>query len=237
MNDEELLTYSRQIAGILWRRWPTLDPDDIASEICLYILSTPSVLAEWHDYMEGSYEDEEAEKYASRRMRMIARRAGARYCRREIAAQLGYKPEDEAFYSIRQLGELVEHYYSQGITERPPVGRGESVTRSVSDPAAGGGWLVSLLDVDRGLREMPQKYRARLKFRFKDLGQYSNKEIVAMVGNLAVAPGKRKRIEKHLGDTEKSISTRVQRALRRLQEVLGGASPYVPDGEPATAAA
>jgi len=227
VSDDDLLTYARTIAGVLWRRWPTIDPDDIAQEICLYILSTPKVLEEWQNFREGDFTDAEAEKYAARRMRMIARRAGARYCRREIAGQLGYKPEDEAFYSIKQLQELVEHFYALGITERPPVSRGESITRSVSDPSAGGGWLVSLLDVERGLRELPQKYRARLKMRFKDLGEYDLKQIAAMVGNLAVAPGKRRRIEKHLGTDEKQMGMRVHRALRRLQDVLGGPTPYV----------
>lgn len=227
--DTELLSYSRLVAGELRRRWPTIDPDDIASEICLYVLSTPKVHDEWLNYQEGSFDDIEAEKYAARRMRMIARRAGARYCRREIAHAVGYRPEDEAFYGLAQLGELVEHYYSQGITERPPIGRNESVTKAVSDPAAGGGWLVSLLDVERGLKMLPRKYRARLAFRYKDLGQYSTADIAAMAANLATAKGKRERIEKHLGTTESMIRGRVRQALRKLQDRLGGPSPYVRD--------
>src|SRR5690606_21721225 len=162
-------------------------------------------LEEWQDFREGDFTDVEAEEYVARRMRMIARRAGARYCRREIAGQLGDKPDDAVFCSNKHLQELFEHFYALGVTERPPVSGGESITSSVSDPSAGGGWLVSLLDVERGLRELPKKYRARLKMRFKDLGEYDLKQIATMVGNLAVAPGKRRRIEKHLGTDEKQM--------------------------------
>lgn len=225
-HDAELLAYSRLVAGELRRRWPTIDPDDIASEICLYVLTNDKVHAEWTDYMEGGFEDQEAERYASRRMRMIARRAGVRYCRREIAAQLGYQASDEAFYGIAQLTALVEVYYREGVTDQPLIGRADSVTSGLVHSEA---YLASLLDVDRGLKLLARKYRSRLAFRFKDMGQYDAKTIAAMVENLAVAPGTRKRIEKHLGTNEKMITMRVRRAVRRLQDVLGGPNPYIKD--------
>lgn len=227
--DTELLAYSRLIAGDVWRRWPGMDPDDIAQEICVYVLSTPSVLEEWHDYMEGSFDSSDQERHASNRMRQIARRAGSRYCRREIAEQTGYRPEDEAFYGVGQLRELVEHFYKVGITERPLTGRDESVTRTASDPAAGGTWLVSLLDVESGLRRLPARHRNVLKFRYKDMGDYSSPELAKMLDNLAVAPGKRQRIERLLGTTDAQIRMRVRRALGKLQEKLGGPNPYRDD--------
>lgn len=224
--DKELLEYSRLVAGEVWRKWPTLDPDDIAQEIALYVLSTPSVLAEWQDYMEGSYEDPDQERHASNRMRYIARRAGGRYCRRELAAQIGYKPEDEAFYSVRALGDLVEVYYREGITAAPVIDRAGSTTGALLHSET---YLASLLDVERGLKMLAQRYRARLKFRFKDMGDHDVKVIAAMVGNLAVAPGKRRRIERHLGTTESQIRGRIRQSLRKLQEKLGGPSPYGKD--------
>lgn len=235
--DDELLSYARLIAGQVWNRYPSLDPEDITQEICLYVLTHDKVLAEWNDYCEGDYVDEEAEKYASNRIRLIFRRAGERFARKEIAAIVGYKPEDEAFYGMGHLRLLVEHYYAQGITERPPVGRSESVTQTVSDPASGGGWLVSLLDVQRGVEMLPRKYRARLKFRFADLGEYNDADIARMVENLATAKGKRDRIAKHLGHTEDQIRGRVRIALRKLQDKLGGSSPYQRDEQPVAQAA
>lgn len=226
-HDDELLAYARLVAGEVWRKWPTLDPDDIASEICLYVLTNEKVHAEWTDYMEGSYTDAEAERHASNRMRMICRRAGGRYCRREIAAQVGYKPEDEAFYSVKQLGALVEHFYQDGITDMPLIGRAESVTKAATGVVHSEAYLASLLDVERGLKMLPRKYRTILKFRFVDMGEYEVKQIAGMAANLATPKGKRARIERILGTTESMIRGRVRQALRKLQGRLGGSSPYV----------
>lgn len=224
---EDLYAYARLIAGELRRRWSGMDVDDITQEICVYVLGNEKVSAEWENYCEGDYVDRDAERHAANRMRLICRRAGERYCRRERAAQLGYSPEDEAFYSVKQLAELVEQFYQAGITERPPIGRSESVRQPVSDPASGGGWLVSMLDVERGLGLIQAKYRNRLRFRYKDMGEHSTKDLVAMVGNLAVAKGKRERIERILGATESTMRGRVRQALRKLQSALGGPNPWV----------
>jgi hypothetical protein len=226
-HDDELLAYARLTAGEVWRQWPTMDPDDIASEICLYVLGNEKVHAEWTDYMEGSYTDPETERHAANRMRVICRRAGGRYCRREIAAQTGYRPEDEAFYSVKQLGDLVEHYYREGVTDMPLIGRAESVTKAATGVVHSESYLASLLDVERGLKMLPRKYRTILKFRYVDMAEHEVKQIAAMAGNLATAKGKRERIERILGTTESMIRGRVRQALRKLQDKLGGPSPYV----------
>lgn len=237
--DAELLPYARLIAGELGRRYPQVDSEDIAQEICLYVLGHDKVLTEWETHCEGDYDTEENARYASNRIRTIFRRAGERYARKEIADLAGYRPEDEAFYSVGLLRVLVEQYYTDGLAERPPVGRAESIAKTNADPATGGNYLISMLDVQRGLERLPAKYRNRLKFRFVDLGQVTDAEIARMVENLAVAPGKRQRIEKHLGVTEDQIRGRIRIALRKLQGRLGGPTPYVRDhreeSEPATA--
>lgn len=226
--DHELLAYARLVAGEVWRRWPTMDVDDITQEIALYVLSNEKVHAEWLGYLEGDFVDKDAERYASNRMRQICRRAGARYCRREVAAMTGYRPEDEAFYSVKQLGELVEHYYREGVTDQPLIGRADSASAGLVHSE---NYLASLLDVERGLRLLKAKYRNRLRFRHVDMGAYSTKDLVAMVGNLAVAKGKRERIERILGTSENMIRGRVRQSLIKLQSKLGGPNPYREDLE------
>lgn len=225
-NDDELFAYARLTAGQLAPKWPNVSADDITQEICAYVLGTPRVLEEWDNWCEGDYASEEDERYASNRIRTICRRAGERFARRELAAIVGYAPPDEAFYSLGHLRVLVENFFLEGLSERPPIGRAESVVKTVSDPASGGNYLISLLDVERGIGLLPAKYRNRLRFRFHDLGEYSDPEIVKLVANLATAPGKRRRIEKHLGTTENTVRGRTRIALQKLQEKLGGPSPY-----------
>jgi hypothetical protein len=224
---EDLYPYARQIALGLAKRYALSNPDDITQEIVLYVITHDKVMAEWETLrlMEAGVDDDEA-KHLANRMRLICRRAGERYCRKELAEAIGYRPEDEAFYSVGQLRILVEWYYREGLTERGSTsGPGERVSTS-GDPAHGGNWLVSLLDVQRGLERMPRRYRARLRLRFKDLGQHTEVELAAMAVNLATARGKRERIERLLGTTERAIEGRVNYALTRLQKALGGPSPY-----------
>ncbi|WP_061290686.1 hypothetical protein [Herbidospora cretacea] len=224
---DDLYPFAQQVAFGLARRYVSCPIDDIIQEIVLYFLATPKVLLEWEDFWAGDFEDEGEAQHMGNRMRLIARRAGERYCRAELAAQVGYKPEDEAFYSVGLLRVLVEWYYKEGLTQ-PTRTQGEKVSSS-GDPAAGGNWLVSLLDVQRGLERTQRKYRNRLKFRFADMGAYSDAELAAMVANLATAKGKRERIERILGTTEKGIGSRVSYALVKLQKALGGSSPYRKD--------
>lgn len=228
---DDLYDYARLVAVQLGRRYSLVSVDDIAQEIVLYVWQNEKVWSEWEDYCIGDYPDEETAKHMAARMRLVARRAGERFCRKDIAAALGYKPEDEAFYSLATLRILVEHYYQEGVTERPSEARGER-TGTRGDPATGGNWLASLLDVQRALDSIPRRYKFTLKLRFQDLAQYSNKEIAEMSQNLAIARGKRERIQKALGgSTEASVYGRTTTALKKLQARLGGQSPYGRDPE------
>lgn len=227
---DDLNVFARQVAAGLARRYSLSTIDDITQEIILYVWSKPQVWAEWEAYcqMEGDVDEDEA-KHTHNRLRLICRRAGERYCRKELASAIGYSPEDEAYYSIGQLRILAEWYFREGLTERGSRGgTGERVS-STGDPAHGGNWLSSLLDVQRGLERIPRKYRARLRTRFDHFGQYSDTELVAKVRNLATARGTRERIERHLGTSESAIQSRVSYALSKLQRALGGSSPYRKD--------
>lgn len=224
----QLDAYAQMIAHQVAKSWAYVEPEDIAQEICAYVLSKPKVRAEWEEYCLGDYPNEDSARHAAARIRLICRRAAQRYCRAEVAAATGYRPEDEAFYSIAQLRELVSHLLLEGVTERPLKGR-EAHSSNKSDPSTGGNWLVSLLDVQRGLERIPRKFRARLMFRFRDMAPHSDKEIAEMANNLAVPEGKRKRILKHLGPTEVTVYGRTKTALQKLQMRLGGASPYRKD--------
>lgn len=222
---DELYPFARQVAAGLARRYSLCTLDDITQEIVLYVMTKQKVADEWGSYCEGDFLDEDQARHIGNRMRLIMRRAGERYCRKELGEVLGYKPEDEAFYSIPQLRILVEWYYREGLTERPSRPANDRVSTG-GDPGTGGNWLVSLLDVQRGLQRIPRRYKARLKIRYEDLGQFTEAELAKMANNLAVAKGKRQRIERHLGTTEAAIQGRIRLALEKLQKALGGSSPY-----------
>ncbi|MEU1880341.1 hypothetical protein ABZ470_23795 [Streptosporangium sp. NPDC020072] len=225
---EDLYPYAGIISAELARRYSLVDRDDITQEICMYVLDNDAVLEEWREYCSGDYVESRDERHASARMRLICRRAGERYCRRETAARVGYSPSDEAFYSTAVLKLLVEHFFRDGITERDSQGS-DLGRQTRGNPATAGTWLVSLMDVERGLSRIPRKYRHRLKLRYQDFGDKSVTELAAMTQNLAIPRGARERIERALGTTEDQIHGRLRIALIKLQRALGGSNPYGPD--------
>lgn len=223
---DALMNQARSVAYGLAKRYTLCTQDDIAQEIVAYVYSKPRVLQEWLDFvaMEGEVDEEEA-RHLANRMNLIFRRAGERYCRKELSAVLGYSPEDEAFYSIPALRALVEWYFKEGVTERPAVARDKAPRRG--DPATGGDWMVSLLDVQRGLKLIDRKYRARLRCRYQQFGDKTDQELADMVGTLATPRGTRERIERHLGSSASQIAARTGYALSKLQRALGGPNVYV----------
>lgn len=208
----ELLALAATEAAALARRWPHLERDDIQQEILLWALEHAESGSELS--VEELGEDEYRERRRALRWRL--RDAGARYCRRqerdrrrERAAVLGYDVVDEAFYSLAQLRGLVEQYFAEGVTERPPLGRADSVTRT-GDPAEGGTWTATLVDVERGLRAVRPAYLQRLWDRLgpADAG-LSDEEYGWRVGL-----------------TEHQVRGRLRTALRALQNALGGQNPW-----------
>lgn len=222
---EDLYPYSVLVAENLGKRWHLCEVTDIAQEICLYVLKTPKVMEEWNNYCEGNYATEEDERHAANRMRLITRRAGERYCRKEMAERIGYRPQDEAFYGLTLLRALVEHYYTVGLTEHPPVVDDEG-RYSKNDPAMGRNWLVSLLDVERGLKLIKREYRTRLKVRFQVCAGLTDTQIEQALDNLANPKGWRDRVGKALGVSADTAYARTRAALRQLQKALGGPNPY-----------
>ena len=198
-------------ATYLSRKWPAVERDDIRQEILLWVLERPEIDAEASAVAD--LEDDQGE--AVRALRMRLRDAGAAHCRRqerqrrrERAAALGYETHDEVFYSIGQLRELVEQVFAYGVTEKPPVGRADSVRR-IGDPAEGGNWIVSLLDTQRALTMIPSHYLQRLWDRLGENPHLSDEEYGWLYGL-----------------TEAQVRGRVRTALTVLQRELGGASPW-----------
>ena len=201
MGEQKLpIHMAKNIAYQLHRQYPMAARDDILQEISLFCieekLTTP----------DESLEDDEYNA-ASQALRRKLRKAGDRFCRTEKAASSGYDVEDEAFYSIERLKELVETYYSDGLTEHPPIGRTESV-RHTGDGSEAGTWLSSLIDVERGLSMLSGEYSHRLSDRYKTNAHMSDSDYGFT-----------------LGLTEDQVRGRTRSALRALQRHLGGSNP------------
>lgn len=220
---EELYAAATSVARSLAKRWKE-DYEDIRQEILLDALRN-DLSASWTGFEELDKEDY---KELVARTRRWMRYAGERYCRREKAARDGYDINDEVFYSAKRLEQLLEWLLSEGLEERAPIGRAESVSRSTGDPSEGGGHLASLLDVQRGLELLDDHYRQRLEVRFGKLAGFSDDQIANMAqSEIRTLTGwHHEKLRYVLGTTGDQVRHRVDTALRRLQWELGGSNPW-----------
>ncbi len=210
------------------RRWSGkykgTSPDDIEQELHLWCL-TQGIDGAWHD--DDTLTEEECGTLYRKDLSSL-QWAAERYCRRDKAQRAGYAVEDEYYYPLRYLRELLEIYYVEGVSAHPPRGRAESVSKGGQDPAEGGGHLTAMLDVQRGLQSLPRVYRQRLALRFGFLAGLSDDKIANLAQSDVVRltglhPDQMRKI---LGVTRDGIRHRTATALKALQTQLGGPSPW-----------
>lgn len=148
----------------------------------------------------------------------LSRAARAEQAREEIeqrarkAYAAGYSPHDEQFYSVGLLRRLLPAYLDGGVSEAPPKRR-DNQPRVSGGEQSYGDWLCMMLDVDQAMGELRPYHRRILEAYFaypQGSSGWTHEEIASAVG---IGP--------------EVLRKRVWRALRALQGLLGGASPYV----------
>lgn len=133
-----------------------------------------------------------------------------RYLRAKRALRLGYSPDDEAFYSLGLLSQLIPLYLDGGVAAEPP--RGRELTREVSSSSESGNYLALMLDVDHAMGVISAHHRRILERYYsypQGSGGWTHNEIASA-----------------LGITPEACRKRVSRAKRAMQRELGGESPW-----------
>lgn len=209
------------ISRKLSKRWQ-VEAEDIRQEILVWCLTQG---------IDGSYvdlEDEEEAKSQAAQSYSSMRWAGERYCRKEKAAREGYSIEDEAFYGLKALQELLVNFFVTGLESHAPIGTADSVRHQKSDGSTSGNYLVSLLDVDRGLSLIPQHYRQRLAVRYGPLAHLSDDGIARLSQSEIheMTGWHPDRLALVLGNTGDRVRHRTETALKALQNALGGPNPW-----------
>jgi DNA-directed RNA polymerase specialized sigma24 family protein len=169
---------------------------DLFQEAWVWRLEHPQKLAD----IRGEGEEEDR----VRRLRGALCSHMDRVARRYKALALGYEPEDEFFYSLPALRDRLECAYG---TADWLTGRGEEPeVKPTTDPAEGGNRVAEMADVTSALSRLSKVDQRLLYLRF---GVGDAFETIA--ANLAVEP--------------EAAKKRVNRALSRLQQELGGPPP------------
>ena len=139
------------------------------------------------------------------------RRNAERYCRKEKAKKSGYQIGDESFYNTIILGQLLPHVIASvvdgTVLEQAQEMINDGQPRRPSAPAEGGNLLAILIDI--------KKAYLKLDVTDKDIliKRYHESFTLEQMAN-------------YLGCATSTADRKCQSALRRLQNLLGGESPW-----------
>lgn len=139
------------------------------------------------------------------------KRVAERYARKEKAAKVGYQVGDEAFYESATIAQLLPFVISS-IIENKPLEQGQQLVddgqpKKPSAPAESGNFLAILIDIKRGYLLLDLEDREILSKRYFE---EHTLEQMAQFLECAISTADR----------------RVEKTLEKLQDKLGGVSPW-----------
>jgi hypothetical protein len=183
------------------RRYPMIERDDLWQELMLWWYSKQQVVAKALE-PEGK---KDKGRNIGRRLNDIANA----YCRKEKASRSGYRPEDEAFYTPTMLRELLPFVFSYDYWTDPPQRDGER--RGTKLASEGNEYLAQLCDISFSFEMLPADAQALLRAHFYE--GYSLRELAG-----------------RYREPYTTVTSRIDRALRRMTDILGGVRPRPTEG-------
>jgi RNA polymerase sigma factor (sigma-70 family) len=179
--------------------------EDMQQEALLWALSNPRKVSE--------YIGDEDKKQGSRMLYASVRNRLRWVAVREKAARVGYSPADLAWYSVEQIEkELLPCVFDPEKWASPPKDGEDLGVRSTADPAHGNGWMAMLADVADAMGKLPYETRRMLELKFRE--DWSQRAIAGW-----------------FGIAESSVSERLDRAYRKIHQLLGGDRPEYEEDE------
>ncbi len=191
---------ARQVARRLVNRFrPHIEFNDVVQELRVFVLEALPVVKEWIE------KDDPAEiKKGQKRLAVSLARHGERFARRERAAILGYRQEDEWFASAAVVKELLPMVLAGGL-DGMECAEKEQV-RKPPTPAEGNNLPALIADIQAAWKAHPSSLLYSL---------YGTSE-----------PPSRARLAEQYGISEVALTKRESKALGALVDFLGGASPW-----------
>lgn len=146
-----------------------------------------------------------------RRIAYQMRRMAERFARKEKARKSGYQTSDEAFYDTSTIAQLIPFVIASvvegTVLEQAQEMLNDGSPRKQSTPAEGGNLLAILIDIKRAYLKIEQEDKTILQMRYHD--------------NFTL-----QQIAQYLECSVSTADRRSNSALRRLQNKLGGDSPW-----------
>lgn len=181
--------------------------EDVRQELYLWLFSHYEKAEAWREKHET--------RHAERTLIKALRNAGERYCRQEKAERQGYEPEDEFFYSIPMVADLLQLYFDPTWMVPPAIVADERVSGGAL-ASESGNLMAMVADVGRAYEALPAPDKELLAF------VYDGRAVV--MDQIAC-----KALEWDV--TQSAAYSRIRRVVGRVRANLGGPSPYVKDPE------
>ena len=205
--EEHVQDLVRASAYAIHRRFSGyVDLEDLVQELQIYVLQRPQLLTD----LEAAYTVSKDEtKWVARKLMARFRRHIEKISRREKAAKLGYQMGDEFFYDTALIATLLPvalQFETQGAVLVNQVDDG--TPRKPPVPSEGGNVLGMVIDVRAAYELITDDEQLLLEQRYgKD---------PLILSDIAVA----------WNVSDSTIDRRIQVALRKLIDNLGGPSPW-----------
>ena len=158
-----------------------------------------------------SDENEVQRKWNEKKVAWQIRRNLERYARKEKATKSGYQINDEAYYDTVTIAQLlpfvIKSFISDTALEQSQILVNDGTPRKPSAPAEGGNLLAMLVDIKKAYEKLEKQDQDILRLRYHD--------------NLTL-----QLISEYLECAISTVDRRCTQALRKLQNNIGGDSPW-----------
>ena len=195
------------VANVIVRRFRGyVDREDVIQECYSWYLSRTS-------HLDSLLNEENTVQRVinEKRMAWQMKRHAERYARREKATRSGYKLTDEAFYDTVVIAQLLPHVIASvvdnTVLEQAQNLINDGQPKKQSAPAEGGNLLATLIDIKKAYLKLDVVDKDILIKRYHE--------------NLTL-----QELATYLECATSTADRRCQNSLRRLQNNLGGESPY-----------
>ena len=195
------------VANVIVRKFKGwVDRDDVKQECFLWAVGRGQ---QFTDLLNE--ENPEKREQNERRIAYQMKRVAERYARREKASKAGYHISDEAFYDTTTIAQLIPFVIASvvdgTVLEQAQEMINDGQPRKQSTPAEGGNLLAILIDIKKSYLKLEQEDKTILQMRYHD--------------NFTL-----QQIAQYLECATSTADRRCTSALRRLQDKLGGDTPW-----------
>jgi len=195
------------VAGSIARKFKGwVERDDLKQELYLWFIGRQD---QYTDQLNE--ENKEKREHNERRLAYQMRRIAEKYARREKARKAGYHITDEVFYDTATIARLMPSIL-QSVIEGTVLEQAQDLIndgqpRKQPAPSEGGNLLAILIDVKKSYLKLEEEDKTILRMRY-----YDNNTLQEISQYLEVAVS--------------TADRRCTSALRRLQDKLGGDTPW-----------